>query len=129
MVRRIKRRTVRKTRRTVRKTARPVRLRKVAKKRDFSFFLVFGVTLIVFGMMMGFVQDEAPTAMVAGANCIDSDGGIKIYEQGTVSTDVFAEDACMNDGKLKESFCNNGKIDWLYHQCKFGCVNGECLKG
>ncbi|MCD6398717.1 MAG: hypothetical protein J7L08_02245, partial [Candidatus Aenigmarchaeota archaeon] len=63
--------------------------------------------------------------------CTDSDGGKDYYENGKIIYDngkSEAYDWCVNDKTLKESYCVNGKYNYEYYNCPYGCIVGKCLK-
>ncbi|MCD6477937.1 MAG: discoidin domain-containing protein [Candidatus Aenigmarchaeota archaeon] len=65
------------------------------------------------------------------SSCTDSDGGKDYYENGKIIYDngkSEAYDWCVNDKTLKEGYCVNGKYNYEYYNCPYGCVVGECLK-
>jgi hypothetical protein len=70
--------------------------------------------------------------------CTDSDGGNNIYVKGTtkgylLDSSMYVEksDYCViegeENGRLVESFCYNGQVADINHDCPAGCVDGECI--
>ncbi len=72
--------------------------------------------------------------------CDDSDGGIVYGIKGLTSLlNESFEDVCVvignssmvakssNSDNLKEFYCGNDSIKFVYHNCAFGCSNGVCL--
>lgn len=73
--------------------------------------------------------------------CNDSDGGIIYSVQGiTSSSSESFQDVCVNLGSssfaaksmngnyLKEFYCSNDSIEFVYFPCTYGCSNGACIE-
>ncbi|MCK5022700.1 MAG: hypothetical protein KAS04_00870, partial [Candidatus Aenigmarchaeota archaeon] len=63
--------------------------------------------------------------------CIDSDGGINLYEKGTATRgSQVLSDHCNSDGTLTEKYCaDDGTIKWDSHNCpgEYYCYDAECV--
>jgi hypothetical protein len=71
--------------------------------------------------------------------CTDSDGGPNIYVKGTTkgilagsSMYIEKSDYCViegeTEGRLVESYCNDGQVVSITQQCRVGCINGICTE-
>lgn len=62
--------------------------------------------------------------------CIDSDGGLDYYVNGTVKEDLaFYFDACINSNQVKEYYCQNNSATSSVSKCQGGssCADGRCV--
>jgi len=63
-------------------------------------------------------------------NCVDSDGGIEIYEKGFVTYySMKYSDRCIGGSAVNEYYCENNLMRIVYKKCDDGCVDGACVGG
>ena len=64
------------------------------------------------------------------AGCTDSDGGISIYQLGTVRDPEgkTSIDGCLNNETLNEFYCSDTNVSIFVANCTSGCVNGACVQ-
>ncbi len=64
------------------------------------------------------------------AGCRDSDGGISIYQLGTVkdAEGKTSIDGCLNNETLNEFYCSDTNVSTFVANCTSGCVNGACVQ-
>lgn len=91
---------------------------------------VFIVTSLVLAMMLvGSITVVQSKGSQAPAACSDSDGGRKLYRQGTVD-DVLGSsypDSCASDAELIEYSCDpDGEVQMEQVACPNGCQDGAC---
>ena len=92
-----------------------------------AVLLVVALVLAVYGLTGRAISSEAL------GRCMDSDGGLDYYTQGTTSyenRDTVYIDYCVQRGKLKEYYCGGGglNIQSKRESCLNGCIDGACVK-
>ncbi len=69
--------------------------------------------------------------------CVDSDGGTRLVERGTVTAvydgsgskrTIYYTDACLDNTRLVENYCNGLVPTFATIPCKRGCAKGSCLE-
>lgn len=62
--------------------------------------------------------------------CYESDGGQDYMHYGkTYFNEEFSSDRCINDNRLEEYYCEDGKVQSTFHYCLTTqiCEKGECI--
>jgi hypothetical protein len=81
-------------------------------------------------------QHTSPTTTTTFPQCIDSDGGLRIYDKSDVVSGIFlhnrtyfeASEHCKDGQTLVEYFCESGYVNSRIVQCPGICIDGRCCK-
>ena len=97
----------------------------------FAISIIILFTAIVYGINYANITGYSIATRIAATPCIDSDAGQDPFTSGYASTidGNRMEDACINQGSVREAYCNEHKITKIIINCplEYQCVNNACV--
>lgn len=104
------------------------------KLKDGAFVKIIDVLFQSYQGGVDYVKFILSPTSVAEDSCKDSDGGLNYNFKGilSVGNQTIGTDSCLNSttGTLMEYFCySNTTINYIFHNCEYGCLDGACKTG